>query len=46
MWLGSAKKIDQDGYALWIEEKYCSPPLDLEREVFLIDILMILQSNY
>ncbi len=25
-------KIDQDGYALWIEEDYCSPPLAMERE--------------
>jgi hypothetical protein len=25
-------KIDQDGYALWVEEDYCTPPLAMERK--------------
>jgi hypothetical protein len=29
-------KIDsKDGYVLWIEEDYCSPPLAMERESLL-----------
>lgn len=28
-------KNDQDSYALWIEEDYCSPPLAMEREIVL-----------
>jgi hypothetical protein len=30
--LDNAKFDDNDGYALWVEEDYCSPPLAMERE--------------
>src|SRR5215217_9451079 len=30
--LDNAKMDPKDGYALWIEEDYCSPPLAMERE--------------
>ena len=30
--LDNAKIDPKDGYALWIEEDYCSPPLAMERE--------------
>ena len=30
--LDNARIDDKDGYALWVEEDYCSPPLAMERE--------------
>ena len=30
--LDNAKIDSKDGYALWIEEDYCNPPLAMERE--------------
>ena len=30
--LDNAKIDPKDGYALWIEEDYCNPPLAMERE--------------
>jgi hypothetical protein len=30
--LDNAKIDPKDGYALWIEEEYCTPPLAMERE--------------
>jgi hypothetical protein len=30
--LDNAKIDPKDGYALWIEEDYCTPPLAMERE--------------
>jgi hypothetical protein len=30
--LDTAKIDPKDGYALWIEEDYCTPPLAMERE--------------
>ena len=30
--LNNAKIDPNDGYALWIEEDYCTPPLAMERE--------------
>jgi len=30
--LENARIDKEDGYALWIEEDYCSPPLAMERE--------------
>ena len=30
--LDNAKMDPKDGYALWIEEDYCTPPLAMERE--------------
>jgi hypothetical protein len=30
--LDNAKIYTNDGYALWIEEDYCNPPLAMERE--------------
>jgi hypothetical protein len=30
--LENARMDKEDGYALWIEEDYCSPPLAMERE--------------
>ena len=30
--LDNAKIDPEDGYALWIEEDYCNPPLAMERE--------------
>src|SRR5262245_53291699 len=30
--LDNAKIDSKDGYVLWIEEDYCSPPLAMERE--------------
>ena len=30
--LDTAKFDPEDGYALWIEEDYCTPPLAMERE--------------
>ena len=29
--LENARINDRDGYALWVEEDYCSPPLAMER---------------
>jgi len=28
-------KLSDDGYAYWVEEDYCSPPLKMEREAVL-----------
>jgi hypothetical protein len=33
--LQNAKIDDNDGYAYWVEEDYCSPPLVMEREAVL-----------
>jgi hypothetical protein len=33
--LDNAKIDSEDGYILWIEEDYCTPPLAMERESFL-----------
>ena len=30
--LENARIDNKDGYALWVEEDYCSPPLAMERE--------------
>jgi hypothetical protein len=30
--LENARIDDKDGYALWVEEDYCSPPLAMERQ--------------
>jgi len=30
--LDNARIDNKDGYALWVEEDYCSPPLAMERE--------------
>jgi hypothetical protein len=30
--LENARIDKEDGYALWVEEDYCSPPLAMERE--------------
>jgi hypothetical protein len=43
--LDNAKIDPKDGYALWIEEDYCTPPLAWKEKVFLIGILMISQFN-
>jgi hypothetical protein len=33
--LENARIDKEDGYALWVEEDYCSPPLAMEREAVL-----------
>jgi hypothetical protein len=41
--LDNATINDKDGYALWVEEAYCSPPLAMERPEYWIDTSMTLQ---